>query len=128
MTVDEFSDDEEEVEPVAPFLEIDDEVEPFDSLGEARVEDKLPRSAYELFCSKNKCEIESELPLDNLIKQVKRTWSSEHTVSTAASTEASPFSDWHCYAIDDMKKKNSLSWPFQHPSDSDSEVFQPPSL
>ena len=108
MTVDEFSDDEEEVEPIAPSLEIDDEVELFDSLGEARVEDKLPRSAYELFCSKNKCQIESELPLDNLIKQVMRTWSSEHTVSTAASTEASPFSDWHCYAIDDEEEEQPV--------------------
>jgi hypothetical protein len=109
MTVDEFSDDEEEVEPIAPSIEFDDEVEFVDSLGEARVEDKLPCSAYELFCSKNKCEIESELPLDNLIKQVKRTWSSEHTVSTAASTEASPFSDWH-YSFSNRQIQTSLFW------------------
>ena len=88
----------------------DDEVDVYDSLGEAGVEDDLPPNAYELFRSKNKIEIESQKPLKKLIKEITRTWSSENTVSTAASTAATPFSNWHCYAVDD-EEQPTLSIP-----------------
>ena len=65
------------------------------------VEDVLPLNKFELFSSKNKVEIESQLPLSKLINSINQSWHDDATVSTANSTTVDSISNWHCYQVDE---------------------------
>ena len=65
--------------------------------------EKIPplcSTSYELFRSKNKIEIESQLPLGRLVQNVKKTWSDDSTFTTAASTADYSLADLDVYMAD----------------------------
>ena len=90
-------DDLSVVEPMVPS-----EVEVEHSAPDTNeVEDVLPLNKFELFSSKNKVEIESQLPLSKLINSINQSWHDDATVSTANSTTVDSISNWHCYQVDE---------------------------
>ena len=59
-----------------------------------------PKNSFELFSSKHKIEIESDIPFSTLIQKVNNTWDmeSQSTASTKSSTAVSHCS-WHAYML-----------------------------